>query len=372
MVKDDRAAITELNGNLQEFEQFLVGSLTDLFGDNASMCNPSMINSKSKVNRQSSLKVLDFKKLKVELANSKDINYTCAVLEALRWRVSKAGSIIQRREVVIQFSNYDLIDYTFFTTLLEKKSRLVTEHIIALANSVASDYLGRSYLIENEQLITHLVYILKNEDKETFIRKNCLGILQKLSLRKKPQEILISNDIIKWVVNTLNNEKESLSDYTLEYLTALLLNLSLRTIGKDKLEEIKFKALNLLLDLLEHPNVDLQSYVNGTLYSLFTRQSIKKLALEMGFDSKLRDLIADADEELQKRYEYVLAQLLSSGDDSNMSELNEDEHDVDLTEDEDLASDEEAENAPNVVYDVHGEAILQTFKLEGDEADKVS
>ena len=64
----------------------------------------------------------------------------------------------------------------------------------------------------------------------------------------------------------------------MEYLTALLLNLSLRTIGKDKFESVKHTALVILKDLMDHPNEDLRTYVNGTLYSILTWNAIKNLA----------------------------------------------------------------------------------------------
>lgn len=74
-----------------------------------------------------------------------------------------------------------------------------------------------------------------------------------------------------------------MGEYCLEYLTALLLNLSLWTIGKNKFEEIKYTALNLFHEFLTHMNPDVWIYVTGTLYSLFSKQSIWKLAIEMNF-----------------------------------------------------------------------------------------
>lgn len=44
-------------------------------------------------------------------------------------------------------------------------------------------------------------------------------------------------DVIKWIANVLRNEGESLTDYSIEYATALLMNLSLRKEGKDKCED---------------------------------------------------------------------------------------------------------------------------------------
>ena len=64
-----------------------------------------------------------------------------------------------------------------FKTLIEKKSKLINEYLMALINAISSEYLGRSFLIENSQLLKHLIFILKNEKDETFIMKNCLGIV---------------------------------------------------------------------------------------------------------------------------------------------------------------------------------------------------
>jgi len=48
---------------------------------------------------------------------------------------------------------------------------------------------------------------------------------------------MIQLDMIRWIALVLKNEGESLSDYSIEYATALLMNLSLRPAGKDKCEE---------------------------------------------------------------------------------------------------------------------------------------
>lgn len=43
--------------------------------------------------------------------------------------------------------------------------------------------------------------------------------------------------MIKWIAIILANEGNQLSDYSIEYATALLMNLSLRAAGKDKCED---------------------------------------------------------------------------------------------------------------------------------------
>lgn len=66
---------------------------------------------------------------------------------------------------------------------------------------------------------------------------------------------MIQLDMIKWIANVLKNEGESLSDYSIEYATALLMNLSLRAAGKDKCEDPDIELLKVLNDLVEHENL---------------------------------------------------------------------------------------------------------------------
>ena len=47
---------------------------------------------------------------------------------------------------------------------------------------------------------------------------------------------MISFDVINWILTTLKQEGDNLSEYSLEYTTALLMNLSLRFAGKNKCE----------------------------------------------------------------------------------------------------------------------------------------
>lgn len=86
-------------------------------------------------------------------------------------------------------------------------------------------------------VINSLISILKQEKSQTQVRRNALESVQKLSLRKKTQIIMIKSDLIKWIIQVLKEEHQTLPDYTYEYTTALLMNLSLRTLGKQKCSE---------------------------------------------------------------------------------------------------------------------------------------
>ena len=87
---------------------------------------------------------------------------------------------------------------------------------------------------------------------------------------------MIKLDMIKWISQVLQKETEQLCDYTIEYATALLMNLSLRSSGKDKCEDPEIELLKVLNELVEHENPQVRTYVNGTLYSIFTRKKLRE------------------------------------------------------------------------------------------------
>ena len=61
--------------------------------------------------------------------------------------------------------------------------------------------------------------------------------------------------MIKWISTILKEEGDQLSDYSIEYATALLMNLSLRSSGKDKCEDPEIELLKVLNNLVEHDNL---------------------------------------------------------------------------------------------------------------------
>ena len=85
--------------------------------------------------------------------------------------------------------------------------------------------------------------------------------------------------MIGWIVQILRTSQDFLSDYSMEYATALLMNLSLRNRGKDECEKLateqQVNILKVLSDMMEHDNLQVRTHVNGTLYSILTRQSLK-------------------------------------------------------------------------------------------------
>ena len=86
---------------------------------------------------------------------------------------------------------------------------------------------------------------------------------------------MIEGGVIGWIVQILRTSQDFLSDYSMEYATALLMNLSLRNRGKDECEKLateqQVNILKVLSDMMEHDNLQVRTHVNGTLYSILTR-----------------------------------------------------------------------------------------------------
>ncbi|KAJ1626433.1 hypothetical protein T492DRAFT_208082 [Pavlovales sp. CCMP2436] len=91
------------------------------------------------------------------------------------------------------------------------------------------------------------------ENTDSPSRQNVLGALQKLSLRRGPQSAMIDGGVIGWLAKALA-DTDSLSEYTIEYATALLMNLSLRLAGKRACEDPALDILSVLNTLLEYDN----------------------------------------------------------------------------------------------------------------------
>ena len=112
--------------------------------------------------------------------------------------------------------------------------------------------------------------------------------------------------MIKWISGVLKAESDQLSEYSIEYATALLMNLSLRSNGKDKCEDPEIGLLQVLNDLVEHEDLQVRTYVNGTLYSIFTRRKLREEAKAIGMPDVLQYLMNQSDEQFQRQIQYIL------------------------------------------------------------------
>jgi hypothetical protein len=73
----------------------------------------------------------------------------------------------------------------------------VKEFFIIFVNALASEYLGRCYLLQRKDIVNCLVNLLYGQkDNDTSLRQNALGALQKFSLRRDAQTIMINLNVI--------------------------------------------------------------------------------------------------------------------------------------------------------------------------------
>ncbi len=235
---------------------------------------------------------LDYGRIRdVLLASESGPENAALLMQALRWRVTKTPAGKPRRRTLQSYINGDVLGCTasargeggdnLCSRLSGSTSPLVVEQWARLVNCAASECTGRTYLLQHQDLVKILCGILKSEPQDNALRRNVLGALQKFSLRHEPQNEMLDAELIAWIVEALgsadvggNGEADGLSDYSIEYGTALLMNLSLRAAGKRQAETVP--TLAVLNALLEMDNPQVRTYVNGTLYSVLTRPVLKE------------------------------------------------------------------------------------------------
>ncbi|OPJ85575.1 lisH domain-containing protein ARMC9 isoform B [Patagioenas fasciata monilis] len=291
---------------------------------------------------------LDYEKLKKDLITGND-RLKAFLLQALRWRLTTSHPGEQRDTVLQAYISNDLLDchsnsQRSVLKLLHSKSEVVRQYMARLINAFASLAEGRVYLSQNPMLLQMLEERLKAEDKDSLTWENVLGALQKFSLRRALQSAMISDGLIFWLVDVLR-DSDCLSDYTLEYSVALLMNLCLRSAGKKTCARIANHVLKVLSDLLGHENHEIQPYVNGALYSILAIPSVREEARAMGMEEILRCFIKEGNAEMIRQIEFIIKQLNSEeplndsivSDDEEEEEDEEEDHDImesDLDKDE--------------------------------------
>ncbi|XP_039325714.2 lisH domain-containing protein ARMC9 isoform X3 [Saimiri boliviensis] len=295
---------------------------------------------------------LDYEKLKKDLILGSD-RLKAFLLQALRWRLTTSHPGEQRETILQAYISNDLLDchshnQRSVLQLLHSKSDVVRQYMARLINAFASLAEGRLYLAQNTKVLRMLEGRLKEEDKDIVTRENILGALQKFSLRlflpRRPlQTAMIQDGLIFWLVDVLK-DPDCLSDYMLEYSVALLMNLCLRSAGKNMCAKVAGLVLKVLSDLLGHENHEIQPYVNGALYSILSVPDIREEARAMGMEDILRCFIKEGNAEMIRQIEFIIKQLnseelpdgvLESDDDED--EDDEEDHDImeaDLDKDE--------------------------------------
>jgi hypothetical protein len=138
---------------------------------------------------------LKYDKIKEFLCTAKDELKICAVLQALRWRMTRARHGDPRKEVIRGYIENDLLGLMakggtkMLAGLIMHPNRKVVEYIVCFLNVLASEATGAAYLVKNEELVKLLLELLKSEKGDTNLRQNALGALQKFSLHRTPKRL---------------------------------------------------------------------------------------------------------------------------------------------------------------------------------------
>ncbi|XP_077058664.1 lisH domain-containing protein ARMC9 isoform X1 [Siphateles boraxobius] len=311
---------------------------------------------------------LDYEKLKKDLVNGSD-RLKALLLQALRWRLTRSLHGEQRDTILQAFISNDLLER--YSTkqktvlhLIKSKNEIVRQYMARLINAFASLCDGRVYLSQIPSLLRFLLDCLKTEEKESVTRENVLAALQKLSLRRAQQSAMIRDGLIGWLVKELH-DSDCLSDYTLEYAISLLMNLCLRTQGKEKCAGEAKHILKVLTELLGHENHEIRYYVNGALYSILSMPEIREEAKQMSMEETLRCYSKEENPELNRQIEFII-KLLNSADIPEHEPESGDEEDDDDDDDEedvmeaDLDKEEVLQSQPK---ELSGESLLTTEYL---------
>ena len=169
---------------------------------------------------------------------------------------------------------------------------------------------------------------------------------------------MIDSDVMGWIAMVLNEHTQGssiLQDYSLEYTTALLMNLCLRTKGKIAAENAQPDLLTTLSNLMECQNQQARNYINGTVYSLLTRSNLRERAMEIRLDETLQKLKKSAPEQFKRQMQFILDQLISSSGEQ-LSDDDDDDDESDEFEEAALNLDESSENDSLTDY-VNGEQV---------------
>ncbi|CAK69018.1 unnamed protein product (macronuclear) [Paramecium tetraurelia] len=302
--------------------------------------------------------------------------FCCSQSRKIQWRITRARSALERRAVVVAYQTHDLIgthqrNIILAQHLMFKVAPIIQCQTLKLMNALASDYYGRIYLTSNSFLIKLLIEFVKKDQTDSIKRKNAIGTLQKLSLHKQSQIWMLDNNIIYVALTILQREKFILSEYTYEYITALIMNLSLSSRGRDALSMNKKLAFEVLFELIEYPNDQIRIFINGTLYSMFSNIELRDYANQLNIPQKLTKLLPVIEEKFKKQIQYMIEKLESNEDDNDQSQM-EDDNDLDDLEDEEecLVDDDDEDELDNNDMVVGEELLMNEFALENEQAEQ--
>ena len=307
-----------------------------------------------------------------------DDNKLWFVFREIRLRIFRRPDLALKHLTLYSIFYYDLFGTLSKTSNLLQSlllNQTLQLEVMKLINSLASLNKGRNYLLAKDTLIDEIVQIMIRENNDTDLRQNCLGSLQKFTLRAAPQNRLIELNVIHYIVDVFTYEANNLSDYTVEYGLALIMTLSLKQAGREKFEAVAERILQILLNFMNKGDGQVLTCINGTLYSLLKRQKFKKEAKKFNLENILQNYQTD-NPQVKKQILYILEELNNPPEEKVYDENFED--DSGARDEDELAYDEEmdGDSINEELFEEHyqclGEFIIRNANMNDLEIQRLN
>ncbi|KAF2896280.1 hypothetical protein ILUMI_09894 [Ignelater luminosus] len=317
---------------------------------------------------------LDFKKLKKDMLTGSD-DLKLSLVQALRWRITQSDSET-RDQVISSYIRHDLLGLhsapnpcgqsalEVYYSPNSKTPHPLQEGMARLVNAFASLTLGRDYLCQDDDLLVSLLIPLvigthySKVEIDEITRDMIMATLQKLSIRNKQRLKMIAAGLVEHLVTFLSTKHNTISEYCMEYTTALLMNLCLHEEARERLHPFATDVVSLLADLLDTKRRYCMPYVNGTMFSLLSDSYINNEAKRLNLAQLIEYHIARTDGEIQRQLQFILKLHWEGNEDKGCQcdSSIEPEYEVDLLEPE-LDNDDSIKTEPS------GEDFLTNYKL---------
>ena len=277
-----------------------------------------------------------------------DLKYA-SIIREMRIRTFRRNDAQLKQLTLYSIFFYDLFyKFNLLKEILNRKKDYpnISLEIMKLMNKLSCLKKGRNYLLMKSNslsMVEDLFSNLKSEKQDTELRQSILVTLQKFTSRLDPINKLIDLGIIKWLIDTFTYEMNTLSDSTIEYGLALLLNLSLNKNGRNKFEEDSERTIQILIHYLNKDNnVHMQTSINGALYSLLRKKGLKEAAKKFGIENIIQNSNI-TDPVNQRQISYILKELQNDNDNSaqDIDENYDEDPNVPDEEGEDIGLDDE-------------------------------
>ena len=261
----------------------------------------------------------DFETLQKDLMLEDTIRLRFEFLGNLESLVSRADPHLKRAYAVV-FDQTDAFgfqnrgnEYSYKIFLDDPE---ISTNFLSLINEMTIDHYFRSYISKNRELVQWLIDIVKTEDKDTEQRRNALGVLQKISLQPNNQKIMVESALIERILNVIMSGLDGLSDYSLEYFLALLMNLILNPRGLAVFESPEhLECIGVLISILKKCNNSVRHFINGIVYSLLVSSKIKQYFVDNSLKEALLVDYDNLDDVFKEQLNFIIDRLQNDAQD---------------------------------------------------------